>query len=104
MKTKRVLGFCDAHDEIPATAKYLFSKEHQFPLSETDDQRAKRIIDGTDDKQTLPIFIHYYEVSSADYEKLILDYNEKRKSWPDRDLPDKVFAHIEYLKQIKAKK
>jgi hypothetical protein len=103
LKTKRVLGFTDAHDEIPADAEYLFSKEHTYHLEETDDQRAKRVIDGSDDKPTLPIFVHYYEVSSEDYDRMILDFDEKKKSWPDRELPDKVNAHIEYIKKLKTK-
>ena len=103
MKTKRVLGFCDAHDEIPVNAKYLFSKEHTMQLEETDDQRAKRVIDGTDDKPTLPIFVHYYEVSTADYESLIMDQGPTKKSWPDREFGDKVNAHIDYIAKIKSK-
>lgn len=80
---KRVVAFSDIFDEVPANAKYLFSR--RADIFETFKQPKENLILETEGGivsvappsdiykvETAPLlYMHYYEVDSMDFEELV---------------------------------
>ena len=60
---KRVVAFFDTFDEIPDSAKYLYSRKVEVPAEETEEQKTARIVSNTPEAHTLEptiLYMHYY--------------------------------------------
>lgn len=69
---KRVVAFFDMFDEIPENAKYLYSRSVEVPSAESDEEKAARIINGSDTQPpSTIIYANYYEVDDMDFETLM---------------------------------
>jgi hypothetical protein len=71
---KRVVAFLDTFDEIPNSAKYLYSRKIEVPMEETDEQKSARIISSNPEshvQEPTILYMHYYEVEGMDFEELM---------------------------------
>lgn len=78
---KRVVAFVDTYDTVPDKARYLFSKEHSGPATETDEEKSRRIIDSNaPSPPSVYLYTHYYEVDEEDFAALMA--NKEFKAGP----------------------
>jgi hypothetical protein len=71
---KRVVAFFDTFDEIPDSAKYLYSRSVEVPAEETEEQKTARIVSNNPEAHTLSptvLYLHYYEVEGMDFEEIM---------------------------------
>src|ERR1035437_1759411 len=78
---KRVVAFSDMFEEIPTSAKYLFSRKAELFMAPKDNLAieteggilniAKEKIEKEVGETINVLYMHYYEVDSMDFEELV---------------------------------